>query len=809
MPAPSHRPRTPRFRPQLESLERRRCPATFTVTSTADAGAGSDDAGDLRYCVALANATPGADDIIFDPVVFATPRTIALSGSSLTLSDTTGATTITGPAAGVAVSGGGLSRVLAVDAGATAFLSGLTITGGFDALRGGGLLNLGTATLTECVVAANTAGVGVGLAGNGGGVDNAGTLALINCTVSGNSADNGGGVRNTGTLTLTACTVAGNTARSGTGGGVSSFSGTVVATGSTFSGNVGGSGGGAVFNDGTVELTNCTLTGNRVDGSTGGAVTNVAAAILTNCTVAGNSAMFAGGINNFFGGVSTLTNTILAGNAGGDFAGPVVGSNNLIGGDPLLAPLGDYGGPTRTMALRRGSPAIDAGTAAGAPAADQRGAARVGAVDIGAFEFRPTAVSSITRGTPAGPLTNAITVTYTVRFEAATTGLTADNFGLFGTADPAGMAVGVPSTGDGGLTWVVEITGLSGANGTLGLRLVNDTGLSLPVTNLPFAGQTYTLDQTAPTATIASAAPAVTNTSPIPVTVTFSESVTGFDAADVAVGNGTVTNFAGSSDTYTFDVVPDGDGAVTVDVGAGAGQDAAGNDNAAAAQLTRTYDSVGPTAAVTSTAPAATGVSPIRVTVTFSEPVTGFTAGAVVVANGAVSNFTGSGATYTFDVTPTAPGVVTVDVPAAAGRDAAGNDSTAAAPLARTFDPVRPAVTIGRPSVPRVVAGRGTVVSYLVAYADPNLAQTILTARDVVLVRTGTANGVVTVTRVSATTFRVTVSRVTGSGTLGISIKPGTASDGAGNLAAAAGPSVQFAVVRPPFWGLTITRLRR
>jgi hypothetical protein len=54
--------------------------------------------------------------------------------------------------------------------------------------------------------------------------------------------------------------------------------------------------------------------------------------------------------------------------------------------NPLLAALGNYGGPTQTMALLPGSLAIDAGTSTGASATDQRGFGRVGPVDIGAFE---------------------------------------------------------------------------------------------------------------------------------------------------------------------------------------------------------------------------------------------------------------------------------------------------------------------------------------------------------------------------------------------------------------------------------------
>jgi hypothetical protein len=72
------------------------------------------------------------------------------------------------------------------------------------------------------------------------------------------------------------------------------------------------------------------------------------------------------------------TNTVVVGSTNGD----------IYGGDPLLGPLRNNGGLTLTHALMKGSPAIDAGTNAGAPLTDQRGVARPygKAADIGAFE---------------------------------------------------------------------------------------------------------------------------------------------------------------------------------------------------------------------------------------------------------------------------------------------------------------------------------------------------------------------------------------------------------------------------------------
>ena len=73
--------------------------------------------------------------------------------------------------------------------------------------------------------------------------------------------------------------------------------------------------------------------------------------------------------------------------------------------------------------------------------------------------------------------------------------------------------------------------------------------------------------------------------------------------------------------------------------------------------------------------------SPVPVTATFSEPVSGFTIDDIDTANGAVSNFTGSGAVYTFEVTPNAIAEVTVDIAAGAATDADGNANMAAPTL--------------------------------------------------------------------------------------------------------------------------------
>ncbi|MDO7851691.1 putative Ig domain-containing protein [Hymenobacter convexus] len=202
-----------------------------------------------------------------------------------------------------------------------------------------------------------------------------------------------------------------------------------------------------------------------------------------------------------------------------------------------------------------------------------------------------TTVNSIVRAN-ANP-TNAATVNYTVTFGAPVTGLTASNFTLT-TTGVSGASVGTPVAGAGN-TWTVPVNTGTG-NGSLTLNLANDTNLSVDITTtLPFAGETYTFDKTAPTTTISSSTPGVSNggttaTTPIAFAVTFSESVLNFVQSDVQVAGGTISGFTGSGSTYTFNVTPIGSGStVTVNVAANVATDAAGNGNTAASQFSVTY----------------------------------------------------------------------------------------------------------------------------------------------------------------------------------------------------------------------------
>ena len=96
-------------------------------------------------------------------------------------------------------------------------------------------------------------------------------------------------------------------------------------------------------------------------------------------------------------------------------------------------------------------------------------------------------------------------------------------------------------------------------------------------------------DTTAPTVTIGTTASAPVNR-PFPISITFSEVVTGFALDDLIVGNGGASELQGNAASYTATVTPAASGPVTIDIPAGAAQDTAGNPSVASTQFSITAD---------------------------------------------------------------------------------------------------------------------------------------------------------------------------------------------------------------------------
>ncbi len=202
-----------------------------------------------------------------------------------------------------------------------------------------------------------------------------------------------------------------------------------------------------------------------------------------------------------------------------------------------------------------------------------------------------------------------------------------------------------------------------------------------------------TYDSVAPTISISSTAPAATNTA-ITVSATLSEPSTNFGAGDVSAVNATVGGFSGSGVSYSWTLTPSAQGGFSCSVPAGGFTDAATNPNAASGVVSRVFDSVAPTIALSTTAPDPTNGA-ITVNATLSEPSTDFTAADVAPTNAAVSAFTGSGTSYSWTLTPSAQGAFLCIVNSGTFSDAAANaNASSSNALSRTFDSVAPTVTL-------------------------------------------------------------------------------------------------------------------
>ncbi|MCU0787907.1 MAG: hypothetical protein MUC91_06915 [Verrucomicrobia bacterium] len=369
------------------------------ITTLADAGLGS-----LRYA-----ATYGSSGAAFTFDAALSGQSIVLTNGQLLLTNDITIDASSLPA-GIALNGNHANRIFQVAAGVNAVLDSLTLTNGkaADGVVGatgsdGGGSNPG-----------GPGGPG-GAGASGGGIYNEGTLALNRVTLSGNAAGHGGlggaggpgilqggggmGGRGgdggaiynagSGTLTILNSTLADNAAGSGANGGSGTSQG---------DGGSGGSGGG-IFNAGILRVTHAALTdnaagtrGNLGTGSpthgNGGGIHTSGSLSLTNTLVALNTAS---GVGPDLSGTATSPGGVnFVGNASGTSG---LGSSGVdyFTGDPLLLPLGNYGGPTRTRLPYLSSPVVDA--ASFGLAIDQRGTARPLGLqfDIGAVEggFNP------------------------------------------------------------------------------------------------------------------------------------------------------------------------------------------------------------------------------------------------------------------------------------------------------------------------------------------------------------------------------------------------------------------------------------
>jgi hypothetical protein len=256
-----------------------------------------------------------------------------------------------------------------------------------------------------------------------------------------------------------------------------------------------------------------------------------------------------------------------------------------------------------------------------------------------------------------------------------------------------------------------------------------------------------TIDAAAPTVTINQAAGQddPTNSSPIHFTAVFNEPATGFMGSDVTItgtagGSKTVVS-TDSGDHMTYDVAVSGmtNGTVVASIGANGAQDAAGNGNAASTSGDNSvnYDNTSPTVTVNQAIGQVdpTSSSPIHFTAVFSEAVSGFQNGDVMITGtaGGSASVTDSGDSRTFDIAVngmTTSGTVTVTIAANKANDAAGNPNAASTSTDNTVtwnqqtQNAAPVVTITSPTFGQLYAKGSANVSLSASFTDPDAGQT-------------------------------------------------------------------------------------
>ena len=285
------------------------------------------------------------------------------------------------------------------------------------------------------------------------------------------------------------------------------------------------------------------------------------------------------------------------------------------------------------------------------------------------------------------------------------------------------------------------------------------------------------------------------------ITFTFSEAPSGFVAGDVVTSNGTLSNFAVTSDpkVYTATFTPTASlasGNASITVASGTYTDAAGNTGGAGSTPSISIDTLPPSLAITSNVSALKAGDTATITFTFSEAPTGFTQSDVTLSNGTLSNFavTGDPKVYSATFTPTASlasGNASITVASGTYTDAAGNTGGAGSTPSISIDTLPPTLAITS-NVSTLKAGETATITFTFSEAPSGFA-----AGDVVTSNGTLSNLAVTGDpKVYTATFTPTASLA--SGNASITVASGTYTDAAGNTGGAGStPSISIDTLPP------------
>lgn len=234
----------------------------------------------------------------------------------------------------------------------------------------------------------------------------------------------------------------------------------------------------------------------------------------------------------------------------------------------------------------------------------------------------------------------------------------------------------------------------------------------------------YFIDTTRPTISITRSGSG-TSTASETITFTTSENTTNFSIGDVTTTGGTLSGFSGSGSFYTATYTPtsNSSGTATISVAQNAFTDAAGNGNFSGSlqfNFNTVADTTPPSMTITRSG-SGTSTSAETITFTSSESTSNFTSADVTISGGSITNFSGSGTSYTATYTPpsNSSGTTTISVGQGAFTDAAGNGNTSASLQFSYNTVVGGTVTIVNP--PGYNNGSRTSTDFSFGYAQVTL----------------------------------------------------------------------------------------
>lgn len=437
-----------------------------------------------------------------------------------------------------------------------------------------------------------------------------------------------------------------------------------------------------------------------------------------------------------------------------------------------------------------------------------------GSVLLAKFGFAPTISNPSLSVTQNGPVSYIINYT-----GAASVNLTKDNI----TLNKLGTANGTVSvTGTGLLSRTITISNITG-DGELSISLAANTATDTDGKKALAVGPSisFIVDNTPPAVTISSPSTVSTKKGPVTYTINY----TGADVVNLSTSDITVSK-TGTADctllltgtglttrTATLSGIT-GNGTLSISVAAGTAYDNAGNISAAAGPSGEVViNNDVPMATIGAPSLALTRNTSVSFTISYSGATkialdasqvvlsrTGTANGAVVVSG------TGSSTRTVIISNIAGTGTIGISLLSGTASDDQGNLSLPAGPSQTfTVDNTPPSISLSMPSATSTAIGP---VSYTISYIGAD--NITLKESDITLVKTGTANGTIEVINglppapsskkrmmsavVAKNSSLVTIKNITGDGTLAIKVAAGSASDIAGNLCPAAGPSMSFKV---------------